>query len=536
MYKRQWQVRRIATGDALASSVVGLVLGAGFFLLVRAFVEHVELFELRIFSSDLTPSVGYVALVAVLVPVLSVLAALATMRGTTVDPLGVARRAKPPARRLWWRVVPVLVGVAVLATRERSLADWHGSQGRALLLGGIALLLLGIPLLLPWVVERSVGRVRGGPPSWQLAVRGLQMDSGSAARVVGGVAVVLAGGIALQTVLLGTETEVKSWPPFAPVTNQVDITVLGDAVTRVDELADRVRGVDGVVSVSWQRSFGLLRKGGDRPVEVGVESCDVLLRGTGITSCRDGDAFVFRGSPDDSVIPEPGEVVLQQRYTQLGRMSTGAEWTVPALTAADRPDGQLGYHPVVLTPGAVRGVGVESQIGGLRVLVDPAVPTAARNARAALGDLGWQATGLAFDQDPGDPTAEYRTFRRLLLGGTLVTVLLAGVSLLVLALEEVRARRRPLAVLAAGGVPRGTVVRSLLWRNAVPLLLAVVVAVVTGAGLGLLLLRSSARPLVLDYAGMGVLSAGAVVMVLLVTLCTLPAVRRATGATGLRVE
>ncbi|HWO61485.1 MAG TPA: FtsX-like permease family protein, partial [Umezawaea sp.] len=49
------QVRRIATGDALAGAVVGLVLGVGFFLLLRAFVESVELLGVSMFAGDLTP-------------------------------------------------------------------------------------------------------------------------------------------------------------------------------------------------------------------------------------------------------------------------------------------------------------------------------------------------------------------------------------------------------------------------------------------------------------------------------------------------
>ena len=69
---------------------------------------------------------------------------------------------------------------------------------------GASALLIGVPAILPWLLERIIGRVRGGAPSWQLAIRRLQMDSGTPARVVGGVAVVLAGAIALQLMLFAT--------------------------------------------------------------------------------------------------------------------------------------------------------------------------------------------------------------------------------------------------------------------------------------------------------------------------------------------
>ncbi|WNV91096.1 ABC transporter permease [Umezawaea sp. Da 62-37] len=545
-----WQVRRVAAGDALVGAVIGLVLGTGIFLLAREFAERVELFEVRIFRSDLVPPVGSALLIAVLVPVLSVLTALVTMRSSTVDPLGVARQAEPPPRRLWWRLVPVVVGVVVLATKARLFTTTFGNQGVSSLLIGIALLLLGIPLLLPWTVERVVGRIRGGgPPSWQLAVRGLQMDSGSAARVVGGVAVVLAGGIAVQTVLLGIGTERPPSLMPAEMPDQVSIGLEGEAVVRADEFADRIRGLDGVVSVLSRRNFYIVRteppadaapgrpaRAEAAPVGVLVGTCDTLRGTARIDACRDGDAFFLDNPSDDRWIPDPGERVAMHRSTS-SRPREGVEWTVPDLTAVVRPlvDTQE-YDLLLVTPAAARDVDVDYQDGTLLVIVDPAVPGAAERARNVLGPLGWQATSWVYERNQPQSHDDYATFRRIMLVGALVTVLLAGASLLALALEQVRSRRRPLAVLAAGGVPHGTVLRSLLWRNTVPLLIAVVVAVVTGSGLGLLLLRARSSPLMLDFAGIGVLSAVAVVTVLLVTLCTLPAVRRATGVMGLRVE
>ncbi|MET1072108.1 MAG: FtsX-like permease family protein, partial [Umezawaea sp.] len=408
---------------------------------------------------------------------------------------------------------------------------------RSLLLLGIALLLLGIPLLLPWAVERVVGRIRGGPPSWQLAVRGLQMDSGSAARVVGGVAVVLAGGIAVQTVLLGID-------PHAPTTvregsaDQLPVQLSGPAAARTEEIADEIRGLDGVVSVRPKRQFGVVAADGSAGASSTaalVGTCDLLRLTARIDQCQDGDAFVLDVPSYTGWMPAPGERVAMHRYTTSSKPRVGGEWTVPAVKVVAPLFAWEQEDSLLLTPAAARDVDVDYLYGSLEVAVDPAVPGAAERARNALGPLGWQAEGWVYDQDlPW--RSDYTTFRRMMLLGTLVTLLLAGASLLVLALEQVRARRRPLAVLAAGGVPRRTVLWSLLWRNTVPLLIAVVVAVVTGSGLGLLLLRSRAVPLALDVGGIGVLSAVAVGMVLLVTLCTLPAVRRATGATGLRAE
>ena len=94
----------------------------------------------------------------------------------------------------------------------------------------------------------------------------------------------------------------------------------------------------------------------------------------------------------------------------------------------------------------------------------------------------------------------------------------------------------PLAVLAASGVPRGALSRSLLWQNAVPLLLALVVALGVGSGLSVLLLRIISQPVLLDWPGIAVLSGASALMVVVVTVLSLPSLRRATGALGLRSE
>jgi len=106
----------------------------------------------------------------------------------------------------------------------------------------------------------------------------------------------------------------------------------------------------------------------------------------------------------------------------------------------------------------------------------------------------------------------------------------------VAALEQIRERRRPLAALAAAGVPRTLLARSLLWQNAVPLVLAVVVADVLGCVLGALILRLVGEPVVVDGAGVATYSGVAVLAAGLATVLTLPAVTRATRPAGLRAE
>jgi predicted lysophospholipase L1 biosynthesis ABC-type transport system permease subunit len=217
----------------------------------------------------------------------------------------------------------------------------------------------------------------------------------------------------------------------------------------------------------------------------------------------------------------------------------GPQWTVPAYTRVRPPAGleDEAVPGLLLTPGAIKGVDFPLSRLTVLVKVDPGRPDIVEHVRNALGPLTWRTYSYYYGtSDVSERVQEFQSIRQGLLAGSLVTLLLAGASLLVLALEQVRERRRPLAVLAASGVPRAALGRSLLWQNAVPLVLALVVSVAIGGGLAVLLLRVVAQPIVLDWAGIGILSAAAAVLVAAVTALTLPSLRRATGALGLRSE
>ncbi|QFZ23634.1 FtsX-like permease family protein [Saccharothrix syringae] len=531
------RVRRIAAGEALLGAFIGLAVGAALFLFGRRFVEDVRLLGISVFVEDLTPSPPLAALIAVLVPVLAVTTAIIAMRRTVVEPLGVVRHAKPVRRVLWWRVLPIFLGSAALLSQSDAMGGERGRASEPVLIAGIVLLLLSIPLMLPWLVERVVGRLRGGAPSWQLAVRRLQLESGTAARVVGGVAVVLAGGIALQSVMASAESRLVDEPVPEVDLSRVEVH-LSNAVPGLAEqtVAALERSV-GVERVHPTRSV-TLRRGAEDYQAVTIGTCEVLRAYAEVPSCRDGDAFFVDGDHTvngTSPAPRPGAVYTVVRDDPE---ESGPEWTVPRYVEAKPNNTVMSNRTgLMVTPSVAADLPQADAHASVLVLVDPAQPDVAERVRNALAPLTWR-TYASYFGDTGVPqrVEEFRSIRQALLAGSLITLLMAGASLLVLGLEQVRERRRPLAVLAAGGVPRSTLARSLLWQNAVPLLLALVAGVVVGGGLGILLLRVITQPIVLDWAGIAVLSGTAALMVLVVTLLSLPSLHRATGALGLRAE
>jgi predicted lysophospholipase L1 biosynthesis ABC-type transport system permease subunit len=193
---------------------------------------------------------------------------------------------------------------------------------------------------------------------------------------------------------------------------------------------------------------------------------------------------------------------------------------------------------MIVTPGALGDVALPADSATVNVSVGDISPDDLERLRNAVAPYGPDVHVDSFGttEDLSANQQEFVAIRNGLYAGSVFTLLLAGVSLLVLALEHIRERRRPLAVLAASGVPRGVLARSLLWQVALPIGLGVVVAVLTGVGLAWLILRLSNDPLSVDWAGVGLLAAGAALLVLLVTAMTLPFLRGATRLTSLRTE
>lgn len=522
------RVRMIAAGEALIGAVAGLAAGFGLFFAIRPFVSGISLAQLSVFPSDLTPSLGLSLTVVVAVPVLAVATSLFAMRRTVIEPLGVVRQQKPVRRRLWWRLVPAAAGIALLASQFGKTSDTERPNQWPVVLG-VVFLMFGIPVLLPWLVERVVFRLRGGSPALQLAVRRLQLDSGTAARVVGGVAVALAGTVTLQMILAGVEHEVvtKENRKLDRSVLSVSVTEPSDAAGLADALAKGkgVRSVHDLVTATaslTQRSY----------VQVSVGTCAALESVVSVPGCVDGKAYVVRDAGGGGQAPEPGAVLWFG--SPDAPEARREQWTVPAVL--DQAQGSR--DGLYLTTAAAAGLDLD-RLGRheYQAVLDPAVPDAAEHARNAIAAYSWRVWTLYQGEDQV-PQVErvFGLVRQALYAGATLTLLLAGASMLVMALEQVRERRRPLAVLAASGVPRGTLGRSLLWQNGVPLVLSTAVSVATGMGLGALSIKVSGAEVAFDWQGIGLVTAASMALVLAVTALTLPSLRRATGALGLRTE
>lgn len=527
-------VRRVAAGEALAGSVAGLAVGGALFAVVRALGERVRLGGLSWFTSDITPVPWLAVLIVLAVPVTAVAATLVAMRGVTVNPSGVVRETGQPgqtSRRLWWRLLfPALGAVALLL--QGALNGGMSTQINMLpVVVGIVLVLIGVVLLLPWVVELALGRLRGGGPlSWQLAVRRLQLNGGTASRAVAGIAVAVAGAVALQMFFSGTSAREDAQAEARDRTVLSVFDMSGRATAeQTGTLQKQLAGMGGVQdSAVYRHVAAPIGKGGESADDVAmlnVADCATLRKLARIDDCRDGQTFRVGNS---GIGAEPPG-------TRLG-LGGGAHWTVPesARTVDARPSPSHDeISGVLATPGAFDGKKVRNadMAAWIRMPVDD--PETVEQVRSAFfqADPAYSVT----QQRASVVSREYQSVLTALFAGACVLLLLLGASLALSTVDQLRERKRQLAVVSACGASRTTLGLSLLWQAAVPMALGLALAAVFGVGLGWALLWGLGARVVNWLAFMPVLFAGAGVT-LLVALVTLPMLWRVTRPDGLRAE
>lgn len=531
-------VRRIAAGEALTGAVLGLGAGAALFLWLRTYARDLTIRDTGVFPSDVLPTPWTMALITVAVPVCAVAVALFTLRGVAVEPLGVVRGAAPRRRRLWWRLLVPALGAALLTPAfGRAAGELPGVPMDAWQVAtGAALLLLGVTALLPWAVEAFVARLRGGPPSWQLAVRRLQLNSGPAARAISGITVAVAGAIAVQTVFTGVRGDFDTSPEALATHSQLVGSHTVGSPRQVHDWVDRLRRTPGVRAADGYVERYIEKDGEpDTVTSVVIGDCATLAELADIGSCRDGDVFLGRSEdPGHADAFGPGTKVVADPYTDDA--ARPYRWTVPdsARVVRTRP-GPTGEHPdgVLATPSAVDASVLPDARTRLSVRTEPGDPDAierVRNTAAGIHPtLRIERLGGVVKDD------NYPLVHRGLLLGAAGMLALIGASLLVTTLEQLRERRRMLAALVAVGTPRRTLAWSVLWQTAIPVLLGMAVAMAGGLGLGWAVLRLTDARVADWWAFLPVTGAG-VGLIGLVTLATLPALLRMTRPEGLRTE
>ncbi|MFC9607155.1 FtsX-like permease family protein [Streptomyces niveus] len=549
-------VRRIASGETLFGAVLGLAVGVALFLMLRQIVGHVRLWGFSAFPSDVSPVPSLALLILLAVPVAAVVVTQSALSSVAIEPLGVVRNTGLRRRRLWWRLLLPVVGVAILASTGR-VDEMTPTVGPFPIVAGASCVLIGLVGLLPWLVDAAVARLRGGPVAWQLAIRRLQLSSGTAARAVSGITVAVAGAIALQMMFGAMQKD------FLQLTGQdterADFYVssdYGDSAL-AERMIEDFRGTKGVTKVigtveSYVAGTGAPTEQGWQPITtLTVGTCATLKEIARLSSCRDGDAFVAH--LDARAAKKVGSAGVKEQNDRTDEAAvpgrpidlTGSDgartgrpvlWTLPksARTVVTSPDPMGDLHDgILVTPGALGSRALPSTTVRASIKVDPEVTDAAEYVRGT-------AAGI-------DPTLRINALKNLerdkqygsvqtglLVGGTLTMMLIAA-SLLVSQIEQLRERKRMLSVLVAFGTRRRTLAWSVLWQTAVPVVLGTGLAIAGGLVLGDFMLGIIGKSIgdwwiFVPYAAVG----AAVIM--LVTVASMPSLWRMMRPDGLRTE
>ncbi|MFV2103535.1 FtsX-like permease family protein [Micromonospora sp. LOL_024] len=514
--------RLVAAGETLVGAVLGMGLGILVFLGVGPLVGELVPDRFSFYRADLRPVPMLVALVVLLVPVSAVAVTLSALRQVLIEPLGVVRRGVARGRRLWWRLIPPVLGLLLLAPLLGGLPQGGGPIVEAQITAGLTLLLVGIALLLPWLVQAVVRQLGGGGVAWELAVRRLRLDSDTAVRAVAGIAVSVAGVIAVQGVLGAAQAQLSTTP--APADRfQATVYATSASEDQLRDLPQALAELPGVRAVGGVSHLGGSPETAGRRIVLGVADCVALAQYAELGTCADGDSFAV-GGQDGAVAGMP--LTFEDRVQ-------GAQWTVPAdIRPVQLYSAMVGSMDFLVTPAALDFIVPAPDT--VHLGLEPSDPDALERVRnvAARTDP-FAAVQSVENQHTSTLLASVQQAVQV---GAVALLLLIGASLLVNVLEQLRERRRLLAVLAAFGTRRRTLSWSVLYQVGIPVALGLALAVVTGSGLAAMLLSVVGEPVGFDWAATAGVSGAAALMVLAVTAASLPLLWRLTAAEGLRSE
>ncbi|MFJ9520864.1 FtsX-like permease family protein [Kitasatospora sp. NPDC101801] len=547
---------RLAAGESLTGSVLGLVAGVALFLIGRQLIEQLTVAGFSFYASDISPQPLIAVAVALVVPVLAIGVTLLAMRRVTVDPLGVVRHSGSDRRRLWWRLALLAVGLLVVGAamalpsgydpgrtdRDGLFNPVQDTRGSLLVSFGVLLMLAAVCTLLPWLVGAVIRRAGGGGLSWQLAVRRLQLGVGPAATAVTGVVVTVAGAIALQTLFVGVS---QTYRPAEPDTSGYRFQHRVQFPTgAVAELTDRLGRSPGVAGAAGFVELNLTDPGGENwyGETVRIADCATLARFAALPGCKDGDAFAspIGDEPGMRFRDQPVAPGTQVRVNSVTGGGAAPLWTLPAVLAPaprlSRVDPGIAYsgNLLLLTPGAVPPEVLNGQRRVVLVAMDPAAPEPLEQLTTDAMTISPQARTVSLFDNGQNHT--YLAVKRVLTAGAGMTLLLVSLSLLVGQLERLREQRRILGVLYAFGTRRRVLALSVLWQTAIPMALGLVLAAAGGLLMGAVLQYTAGLDFSFDRSAMLTLSGVAGASVLLVTLLGLPLVLRLMRPGALRHE
>ncbi len=530
------QARRLATVEAFVAGSAGALGGIVLFFLFRPVAALLPFDAHRWFVDDLTPDLVWAAAVVVLVPLVSVGAALLGLRGTLSAPLGAARRSSQSSVSAA-RLVPLLAATGFLAA---SIA-WEAGGGsgdpdtRLIVIGGSFLLLVGALVWAGPYLVSLVARIlhrNASQPATLIAARRLGADPRGGFYAISGVVLAVFIGSVFHALIvpIQSSTDLVAGGGLRPSTVSAieAVSLFQVGADRIESVVGKLNAIEGVERVVVERDVEVFLEGG-HVVRALVMSCDDAnaVLAFAIPTCGTADLL----TPAEAIpigTHELTDVGIEPGSTWTGTITIArvASMTVPART----------YFPALLDPAAVAG-GVEG-IAPSRILVATDGDSATIERVRTTIETALPATLVLSGSD--DAALRYSVFDELgwLINFGLVAVMLvAGSSLAMAVIGGLIERRRPLGLLRLSGMPMSQMRRMVFIEAVGPLVLASLTAALAGVGVAQLIARlgraaDPGLPGLSIFIPVGIGIGGG----LLVVLAVLPFLERATDSDATRFE
>jgi hypothetical protein len=358
--------------------------------------------------------------------------------------------------------------------------------------------------------------------------------------MVNGIAVAVAGAIALQMLFAGTDSEYTKDTTYDVSRAQMQVQVPEGG--KLDAVAKELAATKGVQQVYAYEEGYVADSPGDqaRWSRATVAGCATLREVAALPSCHEGDTFAVRGGDHEAeagAAPlKPGGKVYFET-TDDPEKSKLVAWTVPkGIKQARSVADPTGYKRggILITPSALGSVVVPGVRGEVYVRLDESLPDAreyVRNTAARINPHEEPMTWVSSERND-----RYDTIRTGLFVGAACVLALIGASLLVSQLEQLRERKKLLSALVAFGTRRRTLSLSVLWQTAIPISLGLLLASVVGLTLGAVLLKMTDTAVRVDWPSVLSMTGVGAGVVLVVTLLSLPPLLRLMRPDGLRTE
>lgn len=496
--------RVVAVTEGSATALLGALLGSGVFV-VFAKAADARAWGSQWLKQPLEIAVRPIAIVVLLVVGIAIVVALASTRALKKDPRS-ARSEAATKPLSWWRVAPLLVGLAILAwvliqDQEKALAEQgHPPDWWTLVMFvGWVVVGLSIPLVVPlfsgWAAQKL-----GDQNRWlagRLAGRRLAVEPASATRSVTGLALATYSSIIvllfIMVVTQGSEKFVEQQSYLEqgpqPITLKVMDASKADLISQEDiESLAVVQRVTPRFHASLQHEVTLASSdpadpGGRNELDgnecgpdtgqypclpVFIGSCEDFAHTRGITDCGEGTVqfSTSKWHRQESIIGAPKHVTLAGKN---GTIELPVSETEILVADEDWSDQQilvpLNYPGVAEVLGEPRAYAITADGG--------------RDAQLELTQFA-QQNGMEAKLPPSG------TYEKTMLARAGLMALIAsiiGIGLLTVAVGTVDRtveRRRAVASLVVIGVPVTTLRMSQIIQVIIPMAISVVLAVLTG--------------------------------------------------------